>query len=341
VAPLTAAELAARAEGTLLGDGTARVAAVATLEAAGPADVSFLASRAYADAFRASRAGVVFVTQAFAELQPGPAVRIVVRDPQRAMLQAIGLLYPPPPRPAGIEPTAVIEPGAVLGESCYLGHHAVLRRGARIGDRTVVMAGAVVGENASVGSDVTLYEHVVLYPQTVVGDRVILHAGVRVGVDGFGYVPGKDGHAKIPHVGRCLIGDDVEIGANTTVDRGSVGDTVIGRGTKIDNLVQIGHNCRVGERCFIMAQVGLAGSAEIEDDCILAGQVGVNGHVTIGRGARIAGQSGAIGNVPAGETWGGYPARPHKEWMRATAALYELTPLVRHLEALVERDSQS
>jgi len=340
VAPLTAAELAARVEGTLLGDGTARVAAVATLDGAGPADVSFLSSRKYVDAFHASRAGVVFVTPDFAESQPGPAVRIVVGDPQRAMLQAIGLLYPAPARPVGIESTAVIEPGAALGADCYVGHHAVVRRGARLGDRVVVGAGAVIGADAEVGDDTTLYEHVVLYPRTAVGARVILHAGVRLGADGFGYVPGKDGHAKIPHVGRCVVGDDVEIGANSTVDRGSVGDTVIGRGTKIDNLVQVGHNCQVGARCFLMAQVGLAGSTVVEDDCILAGQVGVGGHLTIGRGARIAAQSGVAGDVPAGETWGGYFARPHREWLRAEAAMYDLAPLVRELEALVHRDRQ-
>jgi len=340
VAPLTAAELATRVEGTLLGAGTARVAAVATLDAAGPADVSFLGSSKYAEAFGTSRAGVVFVTQAFADHQPGPAVRIVVRDPQRAMLQAIGLLYPEPLRPTGMEPTAVIEPGAVLGADCYVGHHSVIRRDARLGDRVVVMTGAVVGAGAQVGTDATLHEHVVLYPRTVVGERVILHAGVRLGSDGFGYVPGKDGHAKIPHVGRCVIGDDVEIGANTTIDRGSIGDTTIGRGTKIDNLVQIGHNCRVGARCFLMAQVGLAGSTIVEDDCILAGQVGTGGHLTIGRGARIAAQSGVAGDVPAGETWGGYMARPQKEWLRAKAALYKIAPLVRQLEALVDRDRQ-
>ncbi len=340
MAPLTAAELAARVEGTLLGDGTARVAAVATLDGAGPGDVAFLASRKYLDAFHASRAGVVLLTRAFADLQPGPAVRIVVADPQRAMLVAIGLLYPAPPRPAGIEPTAVIEPGAELGEACYVGHHAVVRRGARLGDRAVVMAGAIVGEDAAVGHDTTLHEHVVLYPRTVVGDRVILHAGVRLGGDGFGYVPGKDGHAKIPHVGRCVVGDDVEIGANTTVDRGSIGDTVIGRGTKVDNLVQIGHNCRIGERCFLMAQVGLAGSTIVEDDCILAGQVGAANHVTIGRGARIAAQSGVDADVPPGATWAGYVARPHREWLRAEAAMYRLAPLARQLEALVRRDSQ-
>ena len=267
-------------------------------------------------------------------------MRIVVADPQRAMLRAIGRLYPAPPPRTGVEPTAVIEAGASLGEGCYIGHHAVIGRGARIGKGSVVMAGALIGEDAVVGAAVTIHPQVVLYPRTVVGDRVTLHAGVRLGVDGFGYVPGKDGHAKIPHVGRVVIGDDVEIGANTTVDRGSVGDTTIGRGTKIDNLVQIGHNCRVGERCFIMGQVGLAGSTRVEDECILAGQAGLGGHLTVGRGARIAAQAGVMGDVPAGATYSDYPARPHQEALRAMSALYRLAPIVRELEALVARDRQ-
>jgi UDP-3-O-[3-hydroxymyristoyl] glucosamine N-acyltransferase len=174
----------------------------------------------------------------------------------------------------------------------------------------------------------------------VLGNRVILHSGARLGVDGFGYVPGRQAHSKIPHHGRVVVGDDVEIGANTTIDRGSVGDTIVGRGTKIDNLVQIGHNCRIGERCFLMGQVGLAGSTRLEDDVILAGQVGLAGHLTIGRGARLAAQSGVMADIPAGETWGGYPAVPHKEWMRNTVAIRHLSPLVRQLEELVERDRE-
>jgi UDP-3-O-[3-hydroxymyristoyl] glucosamine N-acyltransferase len=179
-----------------------------------------------------------------------------------------------------------------------------------------------------------------LYPGCRLGRRVIVHSGAVIGSDGFGYATEGGVHHKVPQAGSVIVEDDVEIGAGVTIDRGSIGNTVIGRGTKIDNLVQIGHNCRIGERCFLMAQVGLAGSTIVEDDCILAGQVGTGGHMTIGRGARIAAQSGVSLDVPPGETWGGYMARPIKEWLRAKAAMYELAPLVRHLEALVERDRQ-
>ena len=213
----------------------------------------------------------------------------------------------------------------------------VVGPGARLGDRVEVMAGTVIGAGVSIGDDVTIHPQVVLYPRTEVGSRVILHAGVRLGADGFGYVPGKVAHEKIPHVGRCIIEDDVEIGANSTVDRGSVDDTVIGQGTKIDNLVQVGHNCRIGARCLIMAQVGIAGSAHIEDDVILAGQAGLAGHITVGRGARIGGQAGVIGDLAAGQTVSGYPARPHREFMRAHAALYRLAEIVVELEEMVKR----
>jgi UDP-3-O-[3-hydroxymyristoyl] glucosamine N-acyltransferase len=188
----------------------------------------------------------------------------------------------------------------------------------------------------SLGADARLFPGVVAYAGTVVGQRASIHSGVRLGSDGFGYVYRDGHHAKIPHVGRCLIGDDVEIGANTTIDRGSVDDTVIGAGTKIDNLVQIGHNCRVGRLSLIMAQVGLAGSARVGDGCVIAGQAGLGGHITVGDGARIAGQSGVFGDVPAGETWSGYPARPHRASLRATAALLKLSGMMRDLERLVK-----
>ncbi|HUF29968.1 MAG TPA: UDP-3-O-(3-hydroxymyristoyl)glucosamine N-acyltransferase, partial [Gemmatimonadaceae bacterium] len=168
---------------------------------------------------------------------------------------------------------------------------------------------------------------------------VRLHAGVRIGSDGFGYVFRGGAHEKIPHVGRAIIEDDVEIGANSTIDRGSIDDTVIGAGTRIDNLVQIGHNVRVGRLCLIMAQVGIAGSVHIEEGCVLAGQAGVGGHITIGKGARIAGQSGVFGDVPAGETWSGYPARPHRDALRAQAAMFKLPSLVRHLEGRTGRET--
>ncbi len=337
-ATLTAAEVAALVGGELVGEGAAPLSGVAPLDRAGPADLSVLASGRYLEEFQRSRAGAVLCKAEHRAAAPGPATRIVVGDPHRAMLEVVGRLYPAPPRAAGIHPTAVVERGATLGADVALGPHVVVGAGARLGDRVTVLAGAVIGAGVPVGDDTLLYPGVVLYPGARLGARVILHAGVRIGVDGFGYVPGPGGHAKIPHVGRCVVGDDVEIGANSTVDRGSVDDTVIGPGTKIDNLVHIGHNCRVGARCLIMAQVGLAGSTRVADDVILAGQVGLAGHLTVGAGARIGAQSGVMSDVPPGASWFGYPARGHREAMRGVAALYRLTAIVDRIEELAERD---
>ena len=334
---LSAAEIAALVDGALVGDGAARLLAVAPLDRAGPGDLAFLAAGRYLPYFHASRAGAVLVTAEHRAAEPGPVTRIVVDDPHRAMLAVVRVLYPVRPRTASIHATAVIGAGAVMGRDVALGPRVAIGPGARLGDRVEVMAGAVVGDGVVLGDDTTLYPNVVCYPGTAVGARVILHAGVVLGSDGFGYVPGRAGHEKIPHVGRCIIGDDVEIGANTTIDRGSVDDTVVGPGTKIDNLVQIGHNCRVGARCLLMAQVGLAGSTHVEDDVIIAGQVGVKGHLTIGRGARIGAQTGVMGDVAPGAVLFGYPGRGRRDAMRAIAASYRLAEIVGDLEELVER----
>jgi UDP-3-O-[3-hydroxymyristoyl] glucosamine N-acyltransferase len=185
------------------------------------------------------------------------------------------------------------------------------------------------------GDDVHLHPGVTVYAGASIGSRVIVHAGAVIGCDGFGYVSRRDGHHKIPHVGGCHVGDDVEIGAGTMIDRGSIGDTTIGAGTKIDNLVHVAHNTRIGKLCLIAAQVGISGSAVIEDGVVIGGQAGFQGHHTIGAGARIGGQSGVFGDVPAGETWSGYPARPHRESLRAQAALFRLSGLLKKIERLI------
>jgi UDP-3-O-[3-hydroxymyristoyl] glucosamine N-acyltransferase len=218
-----------------------------------------------------------------------------------------------------------------------IGPYAVIGDGVQLGDDVVVGSHAAIGAGVTIGARSWLADSVTLYPGTALGERVRVHAGSRLGCDGFGYVPGDEGHRKIPHVGRCIIGDDVEIGANSTIDRGSVDDTVIGAGTKIDNLVHVAHNVRIGRLCLIMAQVGIAGSVHMGDGCILAGQVGVSGHHDIGAGARLAAQAGVFGDIPAGETWSGYPARPHGEMLRAHAALFKLSGLLRRIEKLLER----
>ena len=337
VASLTAEAIAHLVSGDLRGDPATLVRAVAPLDRARAGELSFLAHARYAALFADTAAGVVLVTPELAAAAGPCACRIVVPRPYEAMLRVLPLLYPPPPPPTGIHHTAIIGRGAVIGSGASVGPYSVIGEGARLGDGVVVGARCTVGPGVTVGAGSHLVEDVTLYPGAVLGRRVRLHAGARVGCDGFGYVQVDGTHEKIPHVGRCVIEDDVEIGANSTLDRGSVDDTVVGAGTKIDNLVHIAHNVRIGRLCLIMAQVGIAGSVHIGDGCILAGQVGVSGHHTVGAGARLAAQAGVFGDIPAGETWSGYPARPHQEALRAHAALFKLAGLIRRLERLVER----
>jgi len=334
---LTAEAIARLVGGTVRGNGDARVWSVAPLDRATSHDLSFLAQQRYAALFERSGAGVVLVAPDLADAPGAASCRIVVREPHEAMLRVLPELYPPAPRERGVHPTAVIGRGARLGEGVAIGAYAVIGDGVQLGDDVVVGSHATIGSGVAVGARSWLADGVTLYPGAVLGERVRVHAGARLGCDGFGYVPGDGGHRKIPHVGRCIIGDDVEIGANSTIDRGSVDDTVIGAGTKIDNLVHVAHNVRIGRLCLIMAQVGIAGSVHMGDGCILAGQVGVSGHHTIGAGARLAAQAGVFGDIPAGETWSGYPARPHGEQLRAHAALFKLSGLLRRIEKLLER----
>jgi len=286
---------------------------------------------------------VVLVAPALESTPGGPETRIIVADPYAALLVVLPVLYPQAVWEAGVHPTAVIGRGAVWQEPVAIGAHAVIGHGVQLGKNVRIGAGCVLGDGVAVGDDTQLYPRVTLYSGTALGKRVIVHAGAVLGSDGFGYIPGKGGeeHSKIPHVGRCLIGDDIEIGANTCIDRGSVDDTVIGSGTKIDNLVHIAHNVRVGARCLIMALAGIAGSCQVEDDVIIAGQVGIADHLTIGRGARLLVQSGYIADVPAEATMFGYPARPHREFLRAQATMYRLAKIVDELEELVKSKSET
>ncbi|HVE79558.1 MAG TPA: UDP-3-O-(3-hydroxymyristoyl)glucosamine N-acyltransferase [Gemmatimonadaceae bacterium] len=332
---MTAAAIAAAAGGTLVGDPDAVVVGVAPLDRAGERDLSFLASPKYSPLFAASRAGVVLVAPELAEERGTPRARVVVARPHEALLALLPRLYRPPARPPGVHPTVRLGRGVILGAGASVDAYAVIGDGARLGDRVWVDAHVVVGAGVVVGDDCHLFPGVTLYPGTELGCRVAIHAGARVGSDGFGYVYRDGAHQKLPHVGRCIIEDDVEIGANTTIDRGSIDDTVIGAGTKIDNLVHVAHNVRMGRLCLVMAQAGIAGSARIEDGCIIAGQVGIAGHHTIGAGARLGAQAGVFGDVPAGETWSGYPARPHRESLRASAALFKLAGMLKELERLV------
>jgi len=338
---LTADAIAAELGGELLGDPLTEVHGIAPLDRAGSAELSFLASPKYAPLLAGSQAGVVLVTPELSQSPGATRARIVVPKPHDALLALIPRFYRPARHETGIHRTVEIGIGTGIGTGVTIGPFAVIGAGAQIGDGTIIDAHAVIGAGVRIGNDCHLFAGTTAYSGTVIGDRVVVHSGARLGSDGFGYVFRDGRHEKIPHVGRCVIGDDVEIGANTTIDRGSIDDTVIGSGTKIDNLVHIAHNCRIGRLCLIMAQVGIAGSARVEDGCIIAGQVGISGHHTIGKGATIAAQAGVFGDIPNGQTWSGYPARPHKESLRAHAALFKLAPLVRRIERMLDGDRGS
>lgn len=338
---LTAVAIAGATGGTLQGDPHAAVSAVASLDRAQSHHLSFLGSAAYAPLFARSSAGIVLITPALADAESAVRARVIVENPYEAMLSLLAVLYPVVPRMPGIHATAVIGRGVTLGDDVTIGPYVVLGDGSSIGARSHLHAHVVVGAGVDVGEECELYEQVTLYSGTTVGARVRAHAGVRLGSDGFGYVYQGGVHAKIPHVGRCIIESDVEIGANSTIDRGSIDDTVIGAGTKIDNLVQIAHNVRIGRLCLLVAQCGVAGSVRIEDGCIIGGQVGISGHHTIGRGARLAAQAGVFGDIPPGETWSGYPARPHREALRAQGALFKLPSIIRTLQRMVDERGPS
>jgi UDP-3-O-[3-hydroxymyristoyl] glucosamine N-acyltransferase len=335
VRTLTAADIAAASGGELRGDPSVRVVSVAPLHRAGADDLTFLATARYAPLLADRSPGVLLVTPELAGTPGSPRSVVVVDKPMEALLGLLPRLYQPRGRTAGIHQAVALGRGVTLGRNVAIGPYAVLGDGVSVGDNTVIDAHVVIGAGVTVGSDCHLYPNVTLYSGSSLGSRVVAHAGVRIGGDGYGYVFAKGAHQKIPHVGRCIIHDDVEIGANTTIDRGSIDDTTVGSGTKIDNLVQIGHNCTIGKLCLIMAQVGMAGSTRIGDGVVIAGQAGTRGHMEIGDRAQIAGQSGVFGDVPAGETWSGYPARPHRESLRATAALFKLAGMIKRLERLL------
>ena len=296
---------------------------VGPLETAGPEDVSFLDNRKYLETFLRSRAGAAFVDERAATRAPPGMALLLSNEPYRAYALAAQAFYPARPIIPRRAPSAVIDPAAFVPEDCDVGPNAVIENSARLGRRcrvganTVIAAGVEIGDDCRIGPNVTL-SHCVL------GSRVVLHAGVRIGQEGFGFAPDPAGPIKVPQLGRVLVGDDVDIGANTTIDRGSGHDTMIGPGSMIDNLVQIGHNVVLGRCCILAGQVGISGSTRLDDYVMVGGQAGLAGHLHIGSGARIAAKSGLMRDVAAGEAVCGSPAVPLTAFMRQTAALQRL-----------------
>jgi UDP-3-O-[3-hydroxymyristoyl] glucosamine N-acyltransferase len=334
---LTAQAVADLVGGRLLGDGAVTLRAVGPLDRAGPEALSFAVSDRYAAALRDTGAGAVLLPESLAAAPCGSRARVVVGDPYAALAAVIPVLFPPRVAEPGVDPTARLGAGCRLGTGVTVGPFTVLGRGVRLGDRCRVADGVSLGDGVVVGDDSVIGPRVVCYAGSRIGSRVVLKAGAVIGGDGFGYLSGASGHTRIPHVGGCILEDEVEIGSNSTVDRGSVDDTVIGRGSKLDNLVHVGHNVRIGRRCLLMAGVGVAGSTRVGDGVILAGHVGVTDHLTIGAGARVAAKSAVFGDVEPGVSVSGHPARPHRQFLRAQAALYRLAPIIADLERVVRR----
>lgn len=329
-------EIARLVAGKVEGEAAREISGVAALATAGPADLSFAAGPAELPEAAHSAAGCVLIPPD-ASL-PGQTV-IAVMQPKLAFVQAAAALRPATESAGGIHPTAVVMPGALIEGAVSLGPHAVVGPGARVGARTVLKASVTVGEGADIGEDCEVYPHVTIYPGARVGNRVILHAGAVIGGDGFGYVFAGGPHHKFPQIGSVTIENDVEIGANTTIDRGSLGATVIGEGTKIDNLVQIAHNVRIGKHCVIAAQTGISGSVNIGDYCVIGGQVGIGDHVQIEDGARIASKGGVLPGkiVRKGTTVWGIPGRPLDVFKRQYAHLSRLPELARRVSELEKR----
>ena len=331
------AEIATAVGGTVEGDPERPVRGVAALDRAGSHDLSFLANSRYRGVARASRAGAILAAPG--EDLPGHDV-VRVANPYLAWVRVLALFVPPEPPRRGIDPRAVIGESSRVGADPDIRAGVVIGEGCVIGDRVRLHPHVVLGDGVILGDDVVLHPQVTLYAGARIGNRVVLHAGVVIGSDGFGYALDGDAPVKVPQIGGVVIEDDVEIGAGVCVDRGALGDTRIGRGTRIDNLVQIAHNVQLGENCLLAAQAGISGSTRLGRGVMMAGQSGIVGHVRLGDGVRVAAKSAVTKDVPAGTTVAGVPAVEIGRWRRATAAMARLPRLFRRVARLEKEDSR-
>lgn len=333
----TVGSLAALVDGHVVGDSTRPICDIADLASAGPQHLSFLTNRKYLQQFYKTRAGAVLVAQ---PVEDAPCALIVCASPYVAVAQIATILHPAPAYAAGVEPGAHVSGEARIDPLAVVRVGAIVEAGARIGPRTIIDAGVYIGRNAQVGADCMLYPGVRVLARCLLGDRIILHSGVVIGSDGFGFAPDAQGRRhKIPQVGIVEIADDVEIGANSTVDRATFGVTRIGAGTKIDNLVQIAHNVVLGRDCVVVSQTGIAGSAIVGDRVVFGAQGGVVGHITIASDVMLGARAGVARSIDAPGVYSGTPAMPHRTWLKVAMmqpTLPDLRRKVRDLEARLE-----
>jgi UDP-3-O-[3-hydroxymyristoyl] glucosamine N-acyltransferase len=329
--PLTAAQIAAQINGEILGDGRTELSGFAPADKAKPGDLTFAENHTYFTRAEQSAASAIIVDTVF-----GPTSKTLIRVPSAriAFAQVLGLFFPEPDLAGGVHPTAAIAGSAKIDPTAWIGPHCVVGEEVRIGPRCVLHGGNHVGSQTVLEAGTQLFPQVVIYPRTQIGQRVRIHAGSVIGADGFGYVLDGGIHRKVPQIGQVVIHDDVEIGANVTIDRGALGPTIIGRGTKIDNLVQIAHNVTFGEHCLVIAQAGIAGSTKIGNYVILAGQAGLAGHLKIGNRVTVAAQSGVMHDIPDGDKWFGSPAQPDRRMKRQILAIQQLPQLLRRITEL-------
>ncbi|MGA3181981.1 MAG: UDP-3-O-(3-hydroxymyristoyl)glucosamine N-acyltransferase [Verrucomicrobiota bacterium] len=327
----TASHLAQELQGQVLGDGSVVLTGFAPADAAKPGDLTFAESESFFAKAEQSAASAILIDGPFTSSR-----KVLIRVPNArvAAARALPIFFPEKPFPPGAHPASVIASSAKIHPTAHIGPHCHIGENVQIGPRVVLQGGNHVGQDSTVGQDSHLFPGVILYPRTRLGQRVRIHAGAVIGSDGFGYVFDAGIHRKVPQVGQVIIHDDVEIGANVTIDRGALGPTTIGRGTKIDNLVQIAHNVTIGEHCLIIAQVGIAGSTKVGNRATLAGQVGISGHLHIGDNVIVAAQSGVMRDIPDDGKWLGAPALPDRQAKRQIIALQQLPDLIRRVREL-------
>jgi len=328
-------ELAGLVGGKVAGDGSVMISGVSGIREARQGEITFLADSRYIKFLEATGASAVIAGKVPAgESRP----MIISKNPYLSFIKAVEYFVPDKRDcPREVHPSAVVSDGAALGANVGVGPCVVIEEGARIGDGSLILAGTYVGKDTRIGEDCLIYPNVTIREEVEIGDRVILHCGVVIGADGYGFANDGEVNRKIPQVGNVVIGSDVEIGANTTIDRATTGTTRVGRGTKMDNQVMIGHNVTIGENCLIVAQVGIGGSTEIGKNVTLGGQAGIVGHIKIGDGVMVGAQSGVISDIPANTTVSGYPAREHGQARKVYASMQKVPDMLKKVAELSER----